>query len=247
MSEGQKARYASGAVHPNRGKHLSQSTREKISKANTGKQLGEENPFYGKHHDQETLELLSRQRIEWHENNPGALTGENNPMYGNEEAGKKISEAAKARWQNPEWREQQLAIRETCKEKLSASAKLSWGDPENHERRMRSFLEKFPMTETEQNLDCLLKMHNLPFEYVGNGKLIVNFLCPDFAHHDKPLLIEISKAKYRSGRHLPSWRAEKYAAFGYKVLFLMGEDITGNNWEDICLAKIRDFIAAVNS
>lgn len=91
----------------NTGHEVSVETREKISIANTGKTwsedkkkewsirlTGEGNPFYGKHHTQETKDAH--------------FIGENNPMYGRhhtEEAKRTISEANKGKIVSQETRD----------------------------------------------------------------------------------------------------------------------------------------------
>ena len=80
-----------GKPSPRKDVHLSESTKAKIrAKALERDISGANNPFYGKHHSEETKAILSAK-----------LSGENSPMYGkhhSEEARAKMSESAKARW-----------------------------------------------------------------------------------------------------------------------------------------------------
>lgn len=59
----------------NKGKQVSQETRLKLSQANKGKHLGENNPMYGRRHSKETKEIFRDQR-------KGKYCGDKNPMYG---------------------------------------------------------------------------------------------------------------------------------------------------------------------
>ena len=59
----------------NKGKQVSQETRLKLSQANTGKHLGEKNQMYGRHHSEKTKEIFRNQR-------KGKYCGDKNPMYG---------------------------------------------------------------------------------------------------------------------------------------------------------------------
>ena len=46
--------------------------------------------------------------------------------------------------------------------------------------------------------------------------------------------------------HKPNYEAERskrFARYGYRTLFLNDNDLELSAWEDICLAKISDFIA----
>ena len=99
----------------NMGHPVSDETKKKISIANTGKTwsedkkkersvklTGEGNPFYGKHHSQETKEKY--------------FTGENNPMYGkhlSDKAKKAISEANKNKVVSDETRKK-LSVAVSC-------------------------------------------------------------------------------------------------------------------------------------
>lgn len=72
----------------NKGKSLPLEQREKISKSRIGKYKGEDNPFYGRHHTEESKEKMRLSR--------GDISGENNPMYGrnhSDASRRKISES----------------------------------------------------------------------------------------------------------------------------------------------------------
>lgn len=52
----------SGENNPFYGKHHSEETKKKISNSMTGKFSGENHPFYGKHHNEESLQKISKNR-----------------------------------------------------------------------------------------------------------------------------------------------------------------------------------------
>ena len=99
-----------GENNPNYGKHLSEETKEKIRRANTGRipseetirklktaQSGENNGMYGKNHSEESKKKMS-----------DAKKGENNYMYGkhhSEETKRKISESNKGKIMSEETRQ----------------------------------------------------------------------------------------------------------------------------------------------
>ncbi len=90
-----------GRISPNKGKNLSESHKTKLSKSMKGRYKGKKNPFYGKKHDKETRELISKKLSD------GRLNGEKNPFYGKEhskETLKKLSEIGKKRQSDPEIR-----------------------------------------------------------------------------------------------------------------------------------------------
>lgn len=72
----------------NKGKFVSESTRNKLSVIMKGKHKGENNPFYGKTHSLETIKKIRKAnigRIQSEEEKMKkriASSGENNPMYG---------------------------------------------------------------------------------------------------------------------------------------------------------------------
>ena len=116
------------AAEAKKGKKMSEESKKKNREAHKGKRIGEDNPFYGKHHSEETRKKLSvswdsdkhfteetRKKIreankgkkfsEEHKKKIGAANkGEKNPMYGkhlSEEHKKKLSEAKKGcHWYN---------------------------------------------------------------------------------------------------------------------------------------------------
>lgn len=52
----------SGEGNPFYGKHHSEETKQKISEARKGIYIGEKHPFYGKHHSKESLIKISNSR-----------------------------------------------------------------------------------------------------------------------------------------------------------------------------------------
>ena len=76
-----------GKNNPFYGKHLSEEHKKKIGESNKGKLAGKNHPFYGKHLSEEHKKKMSK-----------SLKGKNNPMYGkhhSEESKQKMSESSK--------------------------------------------------------------------------------------------------------------------------------------------------------
>ena len=88
---------------------MNEITKKKLSESKKGKYKGENNPFYGKTHNDETRKILRETRLanshiyetdEYKSKLSEANSGEKNPMYGkthSEETKRKISEANKGR------------------------------------------------------------------------------------------------------------------------------------------------------
>lgn len=99
----------------NKGKHLSEECKLKLSEANKGKTLSEETrkkiseKIYGTTKSEETRKKMSEStKNSWTDDRRNKHSGKNNPMFSNthtEEICKKQSERMKERWQNEEYRE----------------------------------------------------------------------------------------------------------------------------------------------
>lgn len=67
MSEEQKRKISEshkGKPSPNKGKPMSEEQKKKLSNVLKGKMIGEKNPFYGKHHSDETLKKISKRVLQ---------------------------------------------------------------------------------------------------------------------------------------------------------------------------------------
>lgn len=54
-----------GIPSPNKGKHLSEDYKRKISDSKKGKMVGDKNPFYGKHHTEEFKKKMSKKVLQF--------------------------------------------------------------------------------------------------------------------------------------------------------------------------------------
>lgn len=130
-----------------------------------------------------------------------------------------------------------------CKEKRSIASKKLWSDPEYRRKVITAQLKglmKRP-TSFEMKIIELIKKYNLPFEYVGNGKVLICYKNPDFIHtNGKKLLIETYFSRWH-GEDYETKRAEIFGKYGFKTLFLNENDLESKNWEAVCLNKINEF------
>jgi len=126
------------------GTFVSEETRGKQSAASKGRFDGEDNPFYGRKHTEETKQMIGRAnsgRVRSKEENlimSELLSGENNPMYGKhhtEETKKRISEIHKGREINDQWRKN-LSICQTGR-KISEDAKIKNGRTKMNGRKIQ--------------------------------------------------------------------------------------------------------------
>jgi len=74
----QKGISNAGINHPMHGKHHTEETKQVLS----NQKLGNKNPMYGKIYSKEELKKNSDAVKNWHREHPGSVAGINHPMYG---------------------------------------------------------------------------------------------------------------------------------------------------------------------
>jgi hypothetical protein len=98
-------------------------------------------------------------------------------------------------------------------------------------------------TSYENKIINLIEKFNLPFKYVGNGKVWLGNFNPDFIEcNGKKLLIET----YCSYWHIQNYEKQRYAIFkkygNFRTLFINEDDLERKDWESHNLNKILKFI-----
>ena len=102
---------------------------------------GEFNPFYGKTHNDETKDIISKKSIEYHKNNPfiTANYGEKNGMYGSERFGelnpmfgKTHSEDARKKMRKPHRGPKEFNFISPSGEKVTINNLTQWCLKNNH-------------------------------------------------------------------------------------------------------------------
>ena len=148
------------------------------------------------------------------------MTGINNPMFGKKRplsVRRKISKGRIGKYsgknhpmfgiKRPEW---------------SKLMKQSWKNKLFREQRVKSFLTKNTLNKAEKYLNHLFNKLNLKYIFVGNGKLILDGLCPDFVDTKNKKIIEL----YGEYWHRPNKRIQDkrrisiYKKYGYKTLII---------------------------
>ena len=100
-------------------------------------------------------------------------------------------------------------------------------------------------TSFEQKIIDLCRKYNLPFKYVGNGKIWIEGKNPDFINtNGKKQIIETYFTKWHT--HLGNYEEDRkifFGKYGFKILFFTEKELYRNkNWEKICLNKIKEFM-----
>jgi len=205
----------------------------------------ESHPLFNKHHSKKTKDKISRTKLseEWKErvgnkaiekmknskyhNN---LSGENNPFFGkhhNENTKKIIGNKNRGR-----------IFSDVARLNMSKSRKGKQKS-EEHLKAIYKALNLQP-NKPEKIIINLIKSNNLNFEYVGDGKFLIEQFCPDFI--DKKLIIEVfgdywhnlPEYKERDERKLKVYYRE-----GYKVLVTWQHELENTSQ---VFNKIEEFI-----
>lgn len=131
-------------------------------------------------------------------------------------------------------------------EKTKLIYKSHWADPIKKEQRIKATskgLMKRP-TSFEQKISDLCFKYNLPFIYTGNRSFLINFKNPDFVNERDKIVIEVYHSwfkikDYGSVENYQEYCIEKYQKFGWKVIFIDETEVENEDWEEICLNKIK--------
>jgi very-short-patch-repair endonuclease len=167
-----------------------------------------------------------------------------NPKY-KKMMSKKLSQALKGKPKpyflgnkNPATREDvkkriKLAIHRNIKKYSKASKKL-WENPEYRKKvtnAIRVGLKQKP-TLPEKQMIQIIKLNNLPFNYVGDGKVIFNGFNPDFLSKNPKHIIEVYGEFWHN---LPKRieadkrRIKAYNSLGYKLLVIWSKELENPN------------------
>jgi len=216
--------------------------------------LGRKNPrgFLGHHHSKENRERIS-QRLTLSNSKRKGKTYEE--IYGVDKAreikDKQSSKQPKKRvpFVCPICKKTVYLIpclakrRKYCSFQCASKAKqIFW--IKNREERLKKLIMYTSQRPTsyERKIIELVKEKNLPFKYVGNGKVWIAGKNPDFIEiNGKKLLIE-TYCQYWHEPNYPISRGKLFAEYGFKTLFLDDNDLTSKNWKDICLQKVQQFL-----
>jgi hypothetical protein len=119
---------------------------------------------------------------------------------------------------------------------------IRWQNDEEYRQRvvvnsMKALFSNRP-TSLERKFLSLIEKYNLPYEYVGDGKLVLGGCNPDFRHRSELLLIEVANRIH----HIPSYEKRRYAIFikyGYRTCTLWQEYFEREDWEKYILSFIE--------
>jgi hypothetical protein len=211
------------------GHNLSEETKRKISES-----------LFGKHHSEETKEKMRK-------------AGKRRRHT--EETKKLLSVGQTKRWEDPKYRitfkgrhhseetKKKMSLTrsgktftEEHKRKISESLKT-----EENIKKMIENTHKRP-TGYEKKIIDLCEEYHLPFKYVGDEQVIICYRNPDFIEtNGRKLLIETYCAFWHTKDYAIK-REKLFAKYGFRTLFLNDDDLNIDNWKEVCLRKINEFL-----
>ena len=132
------------------------------------------------------------------------------------------------------------------KTKFNLAGRKAWADPIKREQWIKNCVKGVMLkpTSIEQTIINVCKKYILPYEYVGDGKIIIEGKNPDFinTNHVKAI-IEV----YGEYWHKPEDEPERIAYFtkyGYSTLILWDKEIIKRPYEEI-YNKIKGFTDSI--
>jgi len=181
-----------------KGKHHSEKTKKKMSLAHKGY-----NP------SQKTRELLSKIHL-------GKKLSE--------EHRKKLSMITKKRLLNsknhPFYNKHHT---KKAKRKISIQLKKLWKNESFAKKMFKAFQLKPTLPEIQ--IQQIIKLNNLPFNYTGNGKIWINGFNPDFLSKNPKQIIEVNGECWHRNKNREIRKKRAYNSLGYKLLIIWSKEL----------------------
>lgn len=102
-----------------------------------------------------------------------------------------------------------------------------WQNKEYRERTIKKMLKglmKRP-TSLEKQMISIIKKHNLPYKYVGDGSFLIGYKNPDFINtNGEKILIEVANT-FHHKQDYPKKRSEYFDKYGWKSIIFLTNDL----------------------
>lgn len=101
-------------------------------------------------------------------------------------------------------------------------------------------LSRRGMSSLETRVNTLVKDHNLPYRFVGDGKFTIENKCPDFINtNGKKIAVEVFYKRHKEqlrNMSFEDWKSNRnkiFAKYGWKVIYIDGTRIANNTIVDV--------------
>lgn len=240
-----------------KGRRKSEAHKEKVSKALKGIHKGMSyEEIYGEEKAKQLRKLRSIVNKKRMKRDRPLFIGDANPAK-HPTIRKKISVRVKRKWQEPQHRKKHLeanmkalytpevidkrskSLRKTlqspeARKKISIRVQKNWQDEEIRKRHVKGILKALfrRPTNLEQTFITLFETNNLPFDYCGDGNLIIGGKCPDFRENNgRKLCIEVANKINKSvfnkvtvGEY-ETQRINHFGEYGWRCLVLWSKEL----------------------
>jgi len=193
----------------------------KVSKIKKGKfpqwldydKSGKNHPLWNKKHKLKSIEKMKQKRIEYYKTHKNYLKGKTyEEVFGKEKAKKIINKQLKNRRSymgknNPFYNKKHKK--------------------ETIEKTLPKILKKLKVrpTSIEKKFIEIIKKYNLPFDYCGDGALLIGFKNPDFVESNgRKICLEVANRFH----HKPPYeinRISHFSKYGWRCLVIFEEEL----------------------
>lgn len=189
--------------HPWLGRHFSEQTKVKLTVVHSGT-----------YPSAETRRKMSKAQKVRFTHSQGTMYRKHHT----EEARTKMSKAGKGRVFSSEH-----------KSKIAKAMKLRWQDPKYRAKVVPACLKSRHPTDLEAQLIALIKKHDLPYKYTGDGSFRIGRLNPDFVNvNGDKIAIEVFGGHWHQTREplrSEEGRREILKQYGWKLIVIWGDEL----------------------
>ena len=229
----------------NKGKHNYPAWNKGLTKETDPRVRKYAESLKGKPKSEETKRKISEARRK----NPVRLFGDKNPAR-RPEVRKKISEAVRAKMKQLKKEGKRIGRppgfkhSEEQKQLRRIKSLKYWRNPKWAIRMLKKLREASNVrpTKPEKILIEIIKEHNFPFKYVGDGKLWIGWppMNPDFIEvNGRKLVIEVLGDYWHTPEEFDE-RKKRYAKYGFKCIGIWEKEIYNNRNQVI--NKLKRFL-----
>lgn len=119
----------------------------------------------------------------------------------------------------------------------------SWNNEKRRNKTIQASLKakKILITTNEKKLLKIIQENKLPFNFVGDGKVVFNGFCPDFLSKNPKHIIELFGEGHYDKNHKKrdKQKLRIYSSLGYKTLIIYNRELNNKNK---VIEKIKEFI-----